>query len=417
MYQLTARDIRRRNRFTVLQAVYAAEGHTSRQQIAQATGLSFATVGNMIAELLDVGVLAELGYEAAGIGRPRAQLAVNPDRGLLIGVDIAETSIHFDVFDLAMTVLRSAEIPVDPGATTPADIADLIVRGIGEVTGEDSGKVLGVGLSVPGLVEPEQGISVFSPYWHWHDVPLKALLEPRLPYPLYLDNPLKTSTAAHLWFGAGRDVDDLIVITLRAGVGIGVVIDGMLYRGVTNSAGEWGHTTLVPDGRACSCGRNGCVEAYVSAPGIVATLRDIDPASPLLAGDDATVIRAIAIAAGQADAAAVSEHTAALEVIEQTGHYLGVAVANLVNLFNPRRMVFTDLVARQLGEPLLEATRRSAERHAMSDPFAAVTLQLCGLPHNPASLGAATFALEGFLADRERFGSVAARRALRASST
>ncbi|MFJ4651250.1 ROK family protein [Nocardia sp. NPDC088792] len=410
MYQLTARDIRRRNRFTVLQAVYAAEGHTSRQEIAQATGLSFATVGNMIAELLDVGVLAELGYEAAGIGRPRAQLAVNPDRGLLIGVDLAETSIHFDVFDLAMTVLRSTEIPVDPTATTPADIADLIVRGIGEVTGEDSAKVLGVGLSVPGLVEPEQGISVFSPYWHWHDVPLKALLEPRLPYPLYLDNPLKTSTAAHLWFGAGRDVDDLIVVTLRAGVGIGVVIDGMLYRGVTNSAGEWGHTTLVPGGRACSCGRDGCVEAYVSAPGIVATLRNIDPASPLLAGDDATVIRAIAVAAARADAAA-------LEVIEQTGHYLGVAVANLVNLFNPRRMVFTDLVARQLGEPLLEATRRSAERHAMSDPFAAVTLQLCGLPHNPASLGAATFALEGFLADRERFGSVAARRALRASST
>ncbi|AYF77810.1 ROK family protein [Nocardia yunnanensis] len=406
MYQLTARDIRRRNRFCVLQAVYAASGHTSRQQIAQATGLSFATVGNMIAELLEVGVLAELGYEAAGIGRPRAQLAINPERGRLIGVDIAETCIHVDVFDLAMTVLRSTEIPVDPAATTPDDIVESIVHGIGEVVAGDADRVLGVGLSVPGLVEPDTGTSVFSPYWHWQQVPLKVLLAPQLPYPLYLDNPLKASTAAQLWFGAGRDVDDLIVVTLRAGVGIGVVIDGLLYRGVTNSAGEWGHTNLVLDGRACPCGRNGCVEAYVSAPGITATLREIAPGSPLLASDDAATLAAVAAAACRGDSTAVA-------VIERTGTYLGVAIANLVNLFNPRRIVFGDLVARQLGVPLLEATRRAAAHHAMSDPFAAVTLELDPLPHNPASLGAATFALEGFLADRETFTSVSARRTRR----
>ncbi|WP_069162682.1 ROK family transcriptional regulator [Nocardia altamirensis] len=410
MYQLTARDIRRRNRFGVLQAVYAADGHISRQEIARATGLSFATVGNMIAELLDVGVLAELGYDAPGIGRPRAQLAINPERGMLVGVDIAETAIHFDLFDLAMTVLRSVEIPVDAAATEPDDVAALIIRGIREVTAGDADKVLGVGLSVPGLVEPEGGVSVFSPYWHWHDVPLRALLEQHLPHPLYLDNPLKASTAAHLWFGAGRDVDDLIVVTLRAGVGIGVVVEGTLYRGVTNSAGEWGHTNLVLDGRECRCGRMGCVEAYVGAPGIVRTLRELAPSSPLLGADDAATIVAIAEAAAQGN-------STALQVIDKTGHYLGVAVANLVNLFNPRTMVFGDLIADQLGEPLLEVTRRVAARHAMTDPFDAVALQLSTLPHNPASLGAATFALEGFLADRETFGSVAARRAMRTSAT
>jgi len=411
MYQLTARDIRRRNRFAVLQAVYAAApGHISRQEVADATGLSFATVGNMIAELLDVGVLAELGYDAASVGRPRARLAVNPERGMLIGVDIAETAIHFDLFDLAMTVLRSTEVRVDPAATRPEDVVALIVCGIRELTGADAGKVLGVGLSVPGLVEPEGGVSVFSPYWDWHDVALKGLLEQQLPHPLYLDNPLKASAVAQLWFGAGRDVDDLIVLTLRAGVGIGVVVDGLLYRGVGNSAGEWGHTILVLDGRECRCGRRGCVEAYVSAPGIVATLLEHAPDSALLGDDDATTIAAIAAAAAGGDAVARA-------VIEATGHYLGVAVANLVNLFNPRTMVFGDLVANLLGEPLLEATRRVAAEQAMAVPFAAVTLQLCTLPHNPASLGAATLALEAFLADRETFGSIAARRAHRAGST
>ncbi|MFI9503472.1 ROK family protein [Nocardia sp. NPDC052566] len=409
MYQLTARDIRRRNRFAVLQAVYAAGGPTSRQEITQATGLSFATVGNMIAELLDVGVLAEQGRDAAGVGRPRARLAINPARGVLIGVDIAETAIHFDLFDLAMTVLRSVETAIDPAATEPDAVADLIARGIAELTPVDADRVLGVGLSVPGLVEPEGGVSVFSPYWHWHNVPLKALLEQRVPHPLYLDNPLKASTAAQLWFGAGRDVDDLIVVTLRAGVGIGIVIDGALYRGVTNSAGEWGHTNLVLDGRACRCGRRGCVEAYVSTRGIAATLREVAPDSPLLDGDDAHVLAAVATAAERGDATA-------LEVVERTGRYLGVAVANLVNLFNPRTMVFGDVVANLLGAPLLEITRRVAADHAMSDTFHAVTLQLCTLPHNPASLGAATFALDGFLTDRETFGSIAAWRATRTTT-
>ncbi|MEV6772940.1 ROK family protein [Nocardia sp. NPDC051030] len=409
MYQLTARDIRRRNRFAVLQAIYAADGHTNRQEIAQATGLSFATVGNMIAELLDVGVLVEHGYDAPGVGRPRARLAINAERGLLIGVDIAETSVHFDLFDLAMSVIRSVEIPLDPAATSPDDVADLIGRGITELD-PDPDRLLGVGLSVPGLVEPERGVSVFSPYWHWRDIPFRELLEQRLPHRLYLDNPLKASTAAHLWFGSERDVDDLIVVVLRAGVGIGVVIEGSLYRGVGNSAGEWGHTNLVLDGRLCRCERHGCVEAYVGAPGIVATLRELAPSSPLIGADDTVTIAAIAEAAAQGD-------SVALAVIDKTGEYLGVAIANLVNLFNPRTMVLSDLVSTHFGIRLLEATRRVAAQHAMSDPFAAVTLQLSTLPHNPVSLGAAAFALEGFLADRETFGSIAARRATRASTT
>ena len=106
----------------------------------------------------------------------------------------------------------------------------------------------------------------------------------------------------------------------------------------------------------------------------------------------------------------------ALRVLEETGRYLGIAVANLVNLFNPRTIVLGDFVARQLGEPLLAATSASAAEHAMSDTFRAVTLSLCTLSHNAVSLGAATLALEGFLADREHFGPIAARRSARQRS-
>jgi len=409
LFHLTARDIRRRNRFSVLQAVYAAEGHISRQEIATATGLSFATVGNMITELIDVGVLAEQGHDASSGGRPRAQLVVNPGRGLLVGVDIAETAVDVELFDLSMTVLRSAHLPVDPSATKPHDLADLIAHGVAEVVGADVERVLGVGVSVPGLVEPEGGVSVFSPYWSWRDVPFRTMLSERVPHRLFLDNPLKASTVAELWFGAGRDVDDLIVVTLRAGVGVGIVVDGSLYRGVSNSAGEWGHTTLILDGRLCRCGRRGCVEAYVGAPGIVETLREIAPDSPLLKADDADTIAALATAASDGGKAVA-------DVIDRTGRYLGVSIATLINLFNPRTIVFGNLVATHLGERLLQTARRVAAEQAFSDPFNRVTLRLSALTDNPVTLGAATFALEGFLADRETFGSVGARRAAKTAA-
>ncbi|WP_436494993.1 ROK family protein [Actinokineospora sp. HUAS TT18] len=409
MFHLTARDIRRRNRFSVLQAVYAAPGHTSRQDIANATGLSFATVGNMISELLDVGVLVEMGHDESNGGRPRAQLAINPDRGVLVGVDIAETAVHVELYDLGMTVLRSAELPVDPAATQPEDLADLIARGVTDVVGPDTDRVLGVGLSVPGLVEPEGGVSVFSPYWSWRDIPFKTLMEERLSYPLFLDNPLKASTVAELWFGAGRDVDDLIVITLRSGVGVGIAVDGALYRGVSNSAGEWGHTSLILDGRHCRCGRRGCVEAYVGVYGIMETIREADPASRLLTGAQADILPALAKDLADGD-------PVAQRVVDQTGRYLGVAIATLVNLFNPRTMVLGNVIATHLGEPLLRTARQVAAEQAMSDPFSQVTLRLSALTDNPVSLGAATFALEGFLADRETFGSVGSRRAAKSST-
>ncbi|MFJ8747717.1 ROK family protein, partial [Embleya sp. NPDC127516] len=396
MLKRTARDIRRHNRFEVLQSTYAAGEHVSRQQIATATGLSTATVANLTGELLDVGVLVEVGREDSGGGRPRARLAVNAERGLLVGVDVSEDFVRLELYDLAMNVLRAVERRMDPRGSSPGDVVEHIALGVDDLLTTpdvDPDRVLGIGVSLPGLVEREGGVSVLAVYGHWRDVPMKALLAERLDFPLYVDNPLKASTVAELWFGAGRDVDDLAVVTLRTGVGVGVAIDGTLYRGATNSAGEWGHIILVMDGRTCRCGARGCVEAYVGAPGILRTLREIDPHNPILTIDDQ-----IAAIEAVADAARRHDPTA-LRVVEDTGRHLGASVATLINMLNPARIVLGDWVADRLGEPLLTATRDAAAHYALEQPFAAVTLSLSELPDNAVCLGTATFALEGFLND------------------
>ncbi|WP_031127719.1 ROK family protein [Streptomyces exfoliatus] len=403
MIKRTSQDIRRLNRFEVLRRFYSGSGAMSRQDLAAATGLSFATVANLTAELLEAGVLVEAGHEDSSGGRPRARLAVNAERGALIGVDIAETSVHAELFDLALDVRHSVERPLPPGDVRPADVVERLVGCVEELlrgSGVSRARVLGVGVSVPGMVEREGGVSSFSPYWSWHEVPLRALLAERLGLPLWLDNPLRASTVAELWFGAGREVDDLVVLTLRAGVGAGIAVDGQLYRGFTNSAGEWGHTCLAIDGRLCTCGNRGCVEAYVSTRGIAVTWRELAPGDERATDpDDAVTVAALARAEAAGDPVAA-------EAVDRTGRYLGAAVANLVNLLNPQVLVLGNQVADLLGERLLTATYEAVTRHALPLPHRAATLRRSAVPHNAVTRGAAAFALEGFLDDREVFGPV-----------
>jgi predicted NBD/HSP70 family sugar kinase len=393
MVKHTITDIRRSNRLAVLRHIYAAET-ANRQLLTQHSGLSTATVANVVTDLIAAQIVVETGFEQSQVGRPRAILTVNPHSGYLIGIDIAETYIHFELFDLRLTFRHAVEHHLDPAENQPHQVVRHLVLGIAELlqaAGVPQAAVLGAGVSVPGLVEPSGGVSVFAPNWGWHDVPLLALLREYLDLPLYLDNPLKAIAVAQLWFGAGRGVDNVVVLNIGTGVGAGVIINGQLYRGAVNGAGEWGHTTLALDGRPCRCGSAGCIETYIGSPGIIQHLREIAPESPLLqAGDQMAVIDALAAGASQGD-------PAALATVGRTAHYLGAGVANLVNLFNPELIVIGGWVGKKLGPHLLPELRPVVARYALAQTLAAAQIELCALRHNPVSLGAATFALEGYL--------------------
>lgn len=391
----TSRDIRVANRFEVFRRILAA-GPVARQGIAADTGLSLATVSNLVGELLQAGLLEEVGYQDSGGGRPRALVAVHRPGGLLAGVDVAETYVHVELFDTGLRVLASVEEPLDPRQERhPAQIVAHIVSSLRSVTAQAEvglDQLLGVGVSVPGQVDRDGGVSIFAPNWDWHDVPLRDHLAAQLPVPIYLDNPLRAGVLAELWFGAGRGRDDVVVLTMGTGVGAGLAYHGQLYRGATNSAGEWGHTNLVMDGRPCRCGSRGCVEAYIGAPGIMAQLREIAPDSPLLHPDDqSATIDALAEACRTGDPVAAA-------VLDETARYLAVAIGDLINIANPEVIVLSSWVAAKLGEPLLDRTRPLLARHTLRRPLMHTEISRCRIAGNPVSLGAATFALEGYLA-------------------
>ncbi|MEV5843907.1 ROK family transcriptional regulator [Streptomyces sp. NPDC051985] len=389
----TSRDIRTANRYEVLRHIIA-ESPTSRQELAAVTGLSLATVATLVGELLELRMITEVGFEDSAGGRPRGLVAVNASGGALIGVDIAETYVHVELFDLGLNVLARAEEDMRPGEHRPQQVVGHVAAAVGSVVaqaGVEGARVLGVGVSVPGQVDRDTGIAEYAPNWDWHDVPLLDLLSEHIAYPLHLDNPLRACAVAEQWFGAARGRGDTVVVNLGTGVGAGLALGGGLHRGVSNSAGEWGHTTLVLDGRPCHCGNHGCVETYVGAPGIMLNLRELSPQSPLLHPEDQTAT-VDALARGVADGDPV-----AVRVVRDTARYIGAGVANLVNLLNPELVVLSSWVARRLGEPLLDEVREAVRRHALGRPFAATEIVLSPIPTDPVCLGAATFALEGAL--------------------
>ncbi|MFJ7899774.1 ROK family protein [Streptomyces sp. NPDC096198] len=389
----TSRDIRTANRYEVLRRIIA-RSPASRQELAAATGLSLATVATLVGELLGLGLLTEAGFEDSAGGRPRGLVAVHRSGGALIGVDIAETWVRVELFDLALTVRARAKERIRPTGIRPEQVAARVAAAVDAVVaqaGAAGARVLGTGICVPGPVDRDRGAAGYAAHGDRPEVPLLGLLAEHLGHPLYLDSPLRASVTAEQWFGAARGRGDAVVVTLGTGVGAGLALGGRLHRGAGDRAGDLGHTTLVLDGRPCPCGDRGCVEAYVGAPGILRNLRERSPDSSLLRpGDQTATLDALGRGAAEGD-------PVALAVVHDTARFLGAATAGLVQLLDPEVVVLSGWVAAALGEPLLTEVRAAVGRHALRRSFTATEIVLSTVPTDPVCLGAAVLALEGAL--------------------
>src|ERR1039457_4248898 len=372
----TVRDLRRENRAAVLWSLYFSRPG-SRQDLSAATGLSPASVTNVVRELLEAGIVIEAGSEDSDGGRPRVLLDINPDYGYVIGVDIGETRIRGELFNLAMTEHEVDVVVRDIAAGLNAVLAD---------GGIEPAAVLGVGIGVPGIVEQGPDVLVHAQTYRWDAVPLERLLRAHTGLPLRFENGAKTMGQAELWFGAGRCVRKAAVVLIGSGVGASLISGGSTYQGPTSSAAEWGHTTIVVGGRRCRCGSAGCLEAYVGAEAILD--RCGSPAA-LSADDEESMLAALVAVA---DSSPTTE-----AVLAETAEYLGVGIGNLINLFNPERVIVGGWAGLLLGGRLLPAIRESAQRHSLRHPFAAASIELGQLGPEAVAFGAATLPMEDFI--------------------
>jgi len=389
----TVMDIRRVNRSTILWRIYL-DRSVSRQELSQLTGLSSATVTNVVTELLQERIVVEAGVEESQGGRPRSILTIDPTYGYFLGVEIGETLTRIELFDLTLRKLGAAAFPLALDESEPGQVVEHIHAGVKALLAEAGvtiEKVIGVGVGVGGVVELTDPVSVYLPSWGWRNVLLGALLQERLGMPIYLDNAVKAMAQAESLFGAGQGIEHLAVVLVGTGIGAGIIAQGSVYRGATNSAGEWGHTCLELDGRLCRCGSHGCLEAYAGAPGIIERLREAEPQSRLLQGNDQQcTLTAIVDAAQQGEPSAT-------RLLKDTAHYLGAGIANLINLFNPQLILLGGWAGLQIGEYILPELRQFVERYALRQPFSVARIDLCQLGQDAVPMGAATLGLEQFL--------------------
>ena len=386
----TAMDLRRGNRGELLKALYFG-GTTSRLELSRTTGLSQATVGNMVGELLQEGVVEETGQMESGGGRPATRLDVRGDRGYIIGVDVGETGIRAELFDLRLERQAAAMYGLSATRPGPEEIVDVLAQAVHDLTTviPEGIVLLGVGVGVPGIVDDHDRSVVHVPSIGWKGVPLHAMLTRRVDAPLWIDNGAKTMGRAEAWFGEGRGVSHLVVVLVGTGVGAALLNDGVVYRGATSSAGELGHTKISVGGPACRCGSTGCLEVYIGADAIVSRYRRYN--------------RGLSRALDQVQAlehlsdAAAAGRTSAMKTLDETATFLAVGLANITNMLNPSKIVLGGYVGLLLGPALLPLVRDRLSVYALQPAADRIVIALSRFGPDAVALGAATLPVENFL--------------------
>ncbi|GHD58709.1 MULTISPECIES: ROK family transcriptional regulator [Streptomyces] len=426
----TVRDLRRGNRTAVLQRLYF-DGPMSRFELGPATGLSSGSISNVVAELVADGLVEEAGSVDSDGGRPRTLLRVVPGSGHMIGVDVGETRVRVELFDLTLTELARTERPLErqryggewasegdeaaqgegpslgggPSSKRREYDVDVIVGhirdGVAEVLDEAGiapERLLGVGIGVPGIVArtPEEGAVVHGQTIGWDAVPLESLLRSacQLPdtVPYFADNGARTLGQAEMWFGAGRGARNAVVVLFGSGVGACLVTEDVEH----GRSVEWGHLTVRVRGRRCRCGALGCLEAYAGAEALLDRWRE-EGGRPPEGTDEETALTAMLTAAYPAEEG-VEPDPVALAVLEETAEYLGAGLSDLINLFQPERILIGGWAGLQLGTRFLPAVRRYAASYALRYPAERVSIDLGRLGPDAVTVGAAILPLADFFA-------------------
>lgn len=375
----------------------------SRVQLARRLNLSNTTITNLIAELIHQGIVSEIndGPEKDAlrpVGRPRTSIYLEPNTRYVIGIHIG-----IGIFRVGLANLR-AEIACNhtqhfDTSSLAGEVLDLIetltVNMLNEC-GIGRERILGIGVGASGLVDFSTGVNLLAPNLGWHDVPLRAELQKRLNLPVIVDNNVRNMAIGEAYFGAGRGVESVAFVYGRTGVGAGLTFGGRVFRGSSKGAGEIGHCIMVPHGgETCRCGNSGCLETIISESAILREAQHIASSNPggILARllenrSDRPPIECVFDAARQGD-------SQVREMIEARAYYLGVALTNLINLFNPNLILLGGIFSS--GEDLfIPPVTRTIQQMAFGSMGKQVRLQAASFGWKTGVIGAAALALLHF---------------------
>ena len=307
----------------------------------------------------------------------------------VVGIDIGGTKLATVVADSTGHILNKVRKPTlaERGPEYALQLLFDMVRATIELAGLEQGAISAIGVSCGGPLDTKTGI-VYSPpnLPGWDALPLKAQLESEFQIPVIIENDANASALAEYRFGGGRGYNAVLYMTMSTGIGGGIILDGQVYHGANDSAGEVGHQILLPDGPSCGCGKRGCLEALCSGPAIARRAQAAIQKKQLV-GENASTTVLLDFANGCIEdvksehvlEAARQDDVLALQLVEETAYYMGWGIANLVNILNPD-IVLLGTIAIAAGDLLLDPIRKTVSEFAMTRPAEAVKIA-------PAQLG------------------------------
>jgi predicted NBD/HSP70 family sugar kinase len=369
--------IKRMNTAIVLETILRG-APLSRAQISERSGLNKATVSSLVQDLIDGSLVREIGTGVSSGGRKPVMLEFIAHAGHAVGIDLGVNYIRGVLTDLRGTIVTERTLPLK--RLEPEPVTGELFRCIDSLLAEASASphgIAGIGVGVPGLVD-EAGSVLFAPNLKWRGVPLRRLLNDRYGLPVTIDNEANAGALGEQIFGVGRRIDNLVYVSVGIGIGTGLILHKNLYKGASGFSGEMGHLSVDAFGKPCSCGNRGCWEMYASERALLAK------ASALGFEELETLLAAAE--AGREDV---------LALLEEIGEFLGIGIANIVNVFNPDAVVIGNRMS--MARPWIETSlRRTVVQRALGFHLRSVQLLFAELGEKSAMLGAAQMAIAGF---------------------
>lgn len=361
------------NQMQILRQI-AQQDHVTRSQLVELTGFQLLTITKTVRQLLRDGLLTEVGFEDSTGGRKAVLLSINPTFRYTLAVDLGSTCARIGVVGMDGSVIESeivnspiqknglCKMPACP--LTVTELREKLQKLIDKYTKE---KILGIGLVISGIVRHSEGRIVFCPNISgWNEVDVIRELQEPLGVPVFADSSGRGMALAESRFGAGRGIRNQIAVSIGNSVSVGIILDGQLYRGANEAAGELGHVAVRSDTLRCTCGNTGCLELYVAHQIISSRVRKrlkasegfsvLRPADPT----DLTLPSAkqIVLAAEQGD-------RIALDVLTEASESLGLALSQLVNILNPELIILGGATIDSYPS-LLADTQRIVRMRSMS---------------------------------------------------
>jgi len=390
--KVDGRLMQQANRALVLNLV-RAQPTLSRAAIARQTSLSPAAVSGIVDHLAREGWVKEIGAAVTGnVGRRPLRLVFVPDARLAVGIDLDLHEVSAALVDLGGVPREVHRLSVPDGAEPPTVLdlaAELVRRATRDVP---AGQLLGVGMAIPGMVRWPEGINLFSPNFHWRDVPVRAMMEERLGGVVFVDNEVRALALAEHQYGAARWARNCVFLDAGTGVGGAVILEGQLYRGMHGAAGELGHNTVEPGGPICACGNHGCLEVFASGVGLERRVGEAlasGRVSRLAEKRDTWTPGGLAAAAGAGDGLAC-------ELLEHAADYLGLVVANAVANWDPELVVLSGPVIRDGG--IFNRVLAAGTRSVLEPARARVRVAPALIEANVKIIGAASLVITEYLA-------------------